>query len=110
MFKKVVVADNLSTFVDNIYNVTTRGPAVLWVGIIFFAIQIYCDFSGYSDIAIGAADIMGFKLIRVTSTRPIMRLRSPISGAAGIYRSQPGSATTYIYPLGGNRVTKPRWV
>jgi alginate O-acetyltransferase complex protein AlgI len=109
MFKKVVVADNLSTFVDNIYNnVTTKGTAVLWVGIVFFAIQIYCDFSGYSDIAIGAANIMGFKLMRNFDT--------PYYAASvtDFWRRWHISLSTwfrdYIYiPLGGNRVSKKRW-
>ncbi len=110
MFKKVVVADNLSMFVDHIYgDVTTKGPAVLWVGIVFFAFQIYCDFSGYSDIAIGAAKIMGFNLMRNFDT--------PYYAATvtDFWRRWHISLSTwfrdYIYiPLGGNRVSKPRWV
>jgi alginate O-acetyltransferase complex protein AlgI len=109
MFKKVVVADNLSMFVDNVYgDVASKGPAALWVGIIFFAFQIYCDFSGYSDIAIGAAQVMGFKLMRNFDT--------PYYAASvtDFWRRWHISLSTwfrdYIYiPLGGNRVSKPRW-
>lgn len=109
MFKKVVVADNLSLFVDNIYgDVTAKGAAALWVGIIFFAIQIYCDFSGYSDIAIGAARIMGFSLMRNFDT-PYFAM-----SVTDFWRRWHISLSTwfrdYIYiPLGGNRVSKKRW-
>lgn len=62
LFKKVVVADILSTFVDATYNNYRLQPgSMLLAGTIFFAIQIYCDFSGYSDMAIGVARMLGFK-------------------------------------------------
>ncbi len=64
MLKKVVVADSLSPIVDDIFtNYNDLGGGVLWLGAIFFAFQIYCDFSGYSDIAIGTAKIFGFNLM-----------------------------------------------
>lgn len=109
MFKKVVVADNLAMFVDHVYgDVTSKGPAALWVGIIFFAFQIYCDFSGYSDIAIGAARIKGFHLMRNFDT-PYYA-----STVTDFWRRWHISLSTwfrdYIYiPLGGNRVSRPRW-
>ncbi|MFL5801417.1 MAG: MBOAT family O-acyltransferase, partial [Roseiflexaceae bacterium] len=64
MFKKVVIADRLAVFVNEIYQ-SPRGYQgwLLIIGTVFFAFQIYCDFSGYSDIAIGAAQVMGFKLM-----------------------------------------------
>jgi D-alanyl-lipoteichoic acid acyltransferase DltB (MBOAT superfamily) len=62
LFKKVVVADLLSTYVDATYNNYQVHPgSMLFVGTIFFSIQIYCDFSGYSDMAIGVARMLGFK-------------------------------------------------
>jgi D-alanyl-lipoteichoic acid acyltransferase DltB (MBOAT superfamily) len=65
MFKKVVIADNLARFVDNVYTNfdAYTGPEML-LGTLYFAIQIYCDFSGYSDIAIGTARLFGFNLMR----------------------------------------------
>jgi D-alanyl-lipoteichoic acid acyltransferase DltB (MBOAT superfamily) len=65
-FKKLVIADRLATMVNLVYGQPTHydGGAALLVATYFFAIQIYCDFSGYSDIALGAAEIMGFKLMR----------------------------------------------
>jgi D-alanyl-lipoteichoic acid acyltransferase DltB (MBOAT superfamily) len=62
LFKKVVVADSLSIFVDAIYNNSQyHSGKTLLVATAFFAIQIYCDFSGYSDMAIGIARIIGFR-------------------------------------------------
>jgi D-alanyl-lipoteichoic acid acyltransferase DltB (MBOAT superfamily) len=64
MFKKVVIADSLAPMVDNIFsNYEDFGGGTLWLGAIYFAFQIYCDFSGYSDIAIGTAKLFGFELM-----------------------------------------------
>jgi alginate O-acetyltransferase complex protein AlgI len=63
MFKKVAVADNLAPFVDLVYrHPAPTGPMVL-MGTLAFGFQIYCDFSGYSDIARGAARILGFDIM-----------------------------------------------
>jgi len=65
LFKKVVVADTCARQVDYIFSNGTHLPgSVLAVGVVFFAFQIYCDFSGYSDIAIGTARLFGFRLMR----------------------------------------------
>ena len=63
-FKKLVIADNLAVGVDEVYNhLQLYHGLALATATFFFAIQIYCDFSGYSDIALGAAKVMGFKLM-----------------------------------------------
>ncbi|MCL4162586.1 UNVERIFIED_CONTAM: hypothetical protein GTU68_055652, partial [Idotea baltica] len=63
MFKKVVIADNCAIFVDHIFsNHNNYGNFVLILGAVFFAFQIYGDFSGYSDIAIGSAGLLGIRL------------------------------------------------
>ncbi|MBN2828693.1 MAG: MBOAT family protein [Candidatus Cloacimonetes bacterium] len=63
-FKKVVIADRLALFADVIFaNPTDYSGFPLIVGILFFTFQIYCDFSGYSDIAIGIAKVMGIDII-----------------------------------------------
>jgi alginate O-acetyltransferase complex protein AlgI len=63
-FKKIVIADRLAIVVNQIYNDPHQYEGVqLIVATIFFAFQIYCDFSGYSDIAIGSAKVMGFNLM-----------------------------------------------
>jgi len=64
LFKKVVIADQLSPIVDNIFdNNLDLGGGILWLGAIYFTFQIYCDFSGYSDIAVGTAKLFGFELM-----------------------------------------------
>ncbi len=65
LFKKMVVADRLAVIVNQVYNHIGiyRGWPLI-IGTVAFAFQIYCDFSGYSDIAIGAAKILGFDLMK----------------------------------------------
>jgi D-alanyl-lipoteichoic acid acyltransferase DltB (MBOAT superfamily) len=61
-FKKIVIADRLAILVNTVYNSPENYEGVpLLVATLFFAFQIYCDFSSYTDIAIGAAKVMGFK-------------------------------------------------
>lgn len=64
-FKKLVLADRLAVYVNEVFNHPERheGFSVM-MATVFFAYQIYCDFSGYSDIAIGAARVMGFRLMK----------------------------------------------
>ena len=65
LFKKMVIADRLAPHVDYIFSsYSSLNGIVLVLGMLFFAIQIYCDFSGYSDIAIGTARLFGFRLMR----------------------------------------------
>lgn len=62
--KKVVIADGLAFFVDRVYgNVHSYSGPALIIATFFYSAQIYCDFSGYTDIAIGSAQVMGFKLM-----------------------------------------------
>ena len=64
MFKKVVIADSLAFYVDDIfYNYLNFNGGVLLLGLIYFSFQIYCDFSGYSDIAIGLGKLFGVELM-----------------------------------------------
>jgi len=64
MFKKVVIADRLAIFVNQVYDHPQDNDGFMFfIAALFFAVQIYCDFSGYSGIAIGAARTMGFKLM-----------------------------------------------
>lgn len=64
LFKKVVVADKLAPIVENIFsNYQDFEGGTLWLGVIYFAFQIYCDFSGYSDIAIGLSKLFGIELM-----------------------------------------------
>ena len=64
LFKKIVVADKLAIYVDQVYSdpsAYSGGPII--VASIFFVFQLYCDFSGYSDVAIGSARVLGYNLM-----------------------------------------------
>lgn len=109
MFKKVVIADRLGLYVNTVYNnpADWQGWPVL-VATYFFAVQIYCDFSGYSDIAIGAARVMGFDLME-NFRRPYLA-QSPSEFWRRWHISLSTWFRDYLYiPLGGNRVPIPRW-
>lgn len=65
LFKKIVIADNCAEFSNNIFNNSSDySGSTLLIGALFFTFQIYCDFSGYSDIAIGTARLFGIDLLR----------------------------------------------
>jgi D-alanyl-lipoteichoic acid acyltransferase DltB (MBOAT superfamily) len=65
LFKKVVIADNCASVVNPIFEANDYSiGSTLFIGAILFAFQIYCDFSGYSDIALGTARLLGFELLR----------------------------------------------
>jgi alginate O-acetyltransferase complex protein AlgI len=102
-FKKVVMADNLSPTVDAIFN--KPGPYTgeeVVIGVVFFAFQIYGDFSGYTDIARGIARLMGFELI--TNFREPYFARSPSDFWHRWHISLSSWLRDYLYiPLGGNR-------
>ena len=69
-FKKTVVADRLGEYVDAVFNDPSAADAGnIWLALIFFGVQIYADFSGYSDIALGSARCMGFDLV-INFNRP----------------------------------------
>lgn len=65
LFKKIVIADSCAQFANIIFNDSaTQSGAMLVLGALFFTFQIYCDFSGYSDIALGTARLFGIELLR----------------------------------------------
>lgn len=109
IFKKVVIADRLAILVDSVYaSVGTQSRGHLILASIFYSFQIYCDFSGYSDIAIGAARVMGFNLMD--------NFKAPYAAKSvpDFWRKWHISLSTwfkdYVYiSLGGNRVSIPRW-
>ena len=109
LFKKVVIADRLATFVNLVYDDPRNADTLsLLIATVFFAFQIFCDFSGYSDIAIGAAKTMGFRLMK-NFNRPYQA-----SSIEEFWKRWHISLSSwfkdYLYiPLGGNRVTIPRW-
>lgn len=109
LFKKLVIADRLAIFVNLAYNnIPHQNGNTLIVATLFFSIQIYCDFSGYSDIAIGAAKVMGFDLMQ-NFNRPIFA-----KSTGEFWKRWHISLSTwfkdYVYfPMGGNKGSVPRW-
>ncbi|MGZ3884299.1 MAG: MBOAT family O-acyltransferase, partial [Bacteroidia bacterium] len=103
-FKKVVIADRLAIGVDEVYDhVHSYSGIALIMATVFFAIQIYCDFSGYSDIALGTARVMGFRLM-TNFNRPYAS-RSVSEFWSRWHISLSSWFRDYLYiPLGGNRV------
>ena len=107
-FKKVAVADLLSLYVNEIYNDVESATALgVIIATAMFAVQIYCDFSGYTDIAIGCARIMGIRLMQnfnhpyTATTIKEFWSRWHISLSSWF--------KDYLYfPLGGSRCSKPR--
>ncbi len=108
-FKKIVIADSVAVYVNAVYNnVQTATGLTAVLATVLFAVQIYCDFSGYTDIAIGVARMMGIKLMDnfnqpylATSIKDFWR-RWHISLTSWF--------TDYVYiPLGGNRCKLWRW-
>ncbi|UCC43724.1 MAG: MBOAT family protein [Candidatus Zixiibacteriota bacterium] len=108
-FKKVVIADRLAVYVNNVYNhPDDHSGLTLIVATYFFAIQIYCDFSGYSNIAIGAARVLGYDLM-TNFNRPYIS-RSVAEFWKRWHISLSSWFKDYLYiPLGGNRVGRWRW-
>lgn len=106
LFKKIVVADNWATYVDQVWaTYNTQTGSTLLLAAILFTFQIYGDFSGYSDIAIGTAKLFGIKLMRNFNNPYFSR------DIAEFWRRWHISLTTwfrdYVYiPLGGSRVGK----
>jgi alginate O-acetyltransferase complex protein AlgI len=103
LFKKIVIADNCAEYVNYIFGNSSNLPgSTLFIGAIFFAFQIYGDFSGYSDIAIGTARLFGFNLMRNFAFPYFSR------DIAEFWRRWHISLSTwfrdYLYiPLGGSR-------
>ncbi|WP_162051925.1 MBOAT family O-acyltransferase [Pontibacter pamirensis] len=109
LFKKMVIADRLAPMVNEVYSTPEEYAGIpLILATVFFAFQIYCDFSGYSDIAIGSANVMGFKLMENFRTPYHARSIKEFWGRWHISLSTWFRDYLYI-PLGGNRVLKWRW-
>lgn len=104
LFKKIVIADNCGEYANQIFNNSGQfGGSTLVVGVILFAFQIYCDFSGYSDIAIGSSKLFGIDLLRNFAFPYFSR------DIAEFWRRWHISLSSwfrdYLYiPLGGSRV------
>lgn len=109
LVKKVVIADNIAQISDVIFaNPEQHDTLATWVGVVSYSIQIYCDFSGYSDMAIGVAALLGFKLME--------NFNMPYNSTSitMFWRKWHISLSTWLrdylfIPLGGSRGSKPMY-
>lgn len=107
-FQKTMVADRLGEFVNTVYSNPAKNKGfIIILATIFFAFQLYCDFSSYSDMAIGAAEVMGFRLCKNFETPYFSK------SIKEFWRRWHMSLTSwfkdYLYfPLGGSRCSKLR--
>jgi alginate O-acetyltransferase complex protein AlgI len=105
LFKKLAIADRMALFADPVFQAPQNyGSAAVWVATIAYALQIYCDFSGYSDMALGSAHMLGYKLS--------INFKMPYSSAniAEFWRRWHVSLSSWLrdylfIPLGGSRGT-----
>lgn len=108
-FKKIVIADRLAILVDQVYGGPSNYPGVvLTLATLAYTLQIYTDFSGYTDVARGAAGVLGFRLAE-NFEQPYFA-----TSLSDFWRRWHMSLSTwfrdYLYiPLGGNRVSSARW-
>ena len=107
-FKKVVIADRLAILVNTVYgNVNDYRGQAFWIASVFYTFQIYCDFSGYTDMALGSAELMGFRLSE-NFRRPYLA-----TSVTDFWRRWHISLSRwfrdYVYiPLGGSRCSERR--
>jgi alginate O-acetyltransferase complex protein AlgI len=106
LFKKMAIADNMAVYSDAVFaegaNLSSMSSASVWIGVLAFAIRIYCDFSGYSDMALGSAHMLGYKLT-INFRMPYLSLN-----VAEFWRRWHISLSSWLrdylfIPLGGSR-------
>jgi len=109
--KKVFIANNMAAIADTVFaaSPSSVGALGMWLAVIAYTLQIYFDFSGYSDMAIGLGRMMGFHYLENFNYPYIAQ------SVTDFWRRWHISLSTffrdYVYiPLGGNRVSKPRWI
>ncbi|HEX4241931.1 MAG TPA: MBOAT family O-acyltransferase [Steroidobacteraceae bacterium] len=101
-FKKLVIADNVSVIANKVFALAHPGFPLLWAGVLAFCVQIFADFSGYTDIARGTAKLFGFNLIE--NFRHPYLSSSPVDFWRRWHISLSTWLRDYVYiPLGGNR-------
>lgn len=110
LFIKMVIADNLAGLVDQVYAAPENYSSLnIIISLFFYSFQIYCDFFGYSIIAIGSALIMGIKIMDNFKTPYLSK------NIAEFWQRWHISLSSWFrdylyYPLGGNKVAKYRWI
>ncbi|HTA90628.1 MAG TPA: MBOAT family O-acyltransferase, partial [Polyangiaceae bacterium] len=105
LFKKIVIADNVALITNKVFALSSPGFALVWVGTLAFCVQIYADFSAYSDIARGTARLLGFELMK-NFDHPYLS-ETPAEFWRRWHISLSSWFRDYVYiPLGGNRGSK----
>jgi alginate O-acetyltransferase complex protein AlgI len=104
MFKKLAIADRMALFADPVFQSPDDFQShTIWMGVLAYALQVYCDFSGYSDMAIGSAHLLGYKLSKNFNMPYLARNVSEFWRRWHISLSN--WLRDYVYiPLGGSRV------
>ena len=108
--KKVLIANYVALIADNIFDyIEVRSVALVWLGAVAYTLQIYFDFSGYSDMAIGLGRMFGFHFLENFNYPYIAH------NVTDFWRRWHISLSSwfrdYVYiPLGGNRVSRSRWI
>jgi alginate O-acetyltransferase complex protein AlgI len=106
LFKKMVIADRMALYADPVFaKPDDYGTLALWMAVVAYALQIYCDFSGYTDMALGTAHMLGYKLAR-NFNMPYLAVN-----VAEFWRRWHMSLSTWLrdylfVPLGGSRGTQ----
>jgi alginate O-acetyltransferase complex protein AlgI len=108
LFLKVAIADPVGIKVDQIYNAASQSGSVLLAGTILFYVQIYCDFCGYSMMALGVARALGVDLVQNFNAPMAATSLSDFWHRWHISLSQWFRDYVYI-PLGGSKLGIPRW-
>ena len=102
LFKKLVIADNVGVIANRVFSMKDPGFEMLWAGVFAFGVQIYADFSAYTDIARGTARWLGFDLMK-NFNHPYVAL-SPSDFWRRWHISLSSWFRDYLYiPLGGSR-------
>ncbi|MEO5896394.1 MAG: hypothetical protein ABIS06_11895 [Vicinamibacterales bacterium] len=99
-FKKLVIADNVGVIANKVFVLADPSFPILWAGVFAFAVQIYADFSPYTDIARGVSRWLGFELTE-NCNHPYLATALRISGGGGIFRCQRGFEITSTCRLAG---------
>jgi alginate O-acetyltransferase complex protein AlgI len=103
LFKKLAIADRMAAFVDPIYeNPSAHATHNIWIAVFAYALQVYCDFSGYTDMAIGSAHLLGYKLAQNFNMPYLAR------SVSEFWRRWHISLSSWLrdylfFPLGGSR-------
>lgn len=109
--KKVIIANQMAIIADTVYggNLSSSGTLLLWIAALSYTLQIYFDFSGYSDMAIGLGRIFGFHFLENFNYPYIAKSITDFWRRWHISLSSWFKDYVYI-PLGGNRVSKIKWL